>query len=83
MSSDKKKKTDGPSWAEASGELDAILRDIESGEIDLDLLTEKVERASQLLAICRHKLAATETKVRQVTDTLAAGDSTADDAEAP
>ncbi|MFO1029785.1 MAG: exodeoxyribonuclease VII small subunit [Planctomycetota bacterium] len=70
--SDKKKKADGPSYAEASGELEQILQDIESGEIDLDLLTEKVERAAQLLTICRQKLAATATKVKKVTDELAA-----------
>lgn len=70
--SDKKKKTDGPSYAEASGELEQILQDIESGEIDLDVLTEKVERAAQLLTICRQKLAATATKVKKVTDELAA-----------
>lgn len=70
--SEKKKKTDGPSYAEASGELEQILQDIESGEIDLDVLTEKVERAAQLLTVCRQKLAATATKVKKVTDELAA-----------
>lgn len=85
---DKKKKGDGPTYAEASGELEQILQDIESGEIDLDLLTEKVERAAALLTVCRQKLAATATKVKKVTDDLAAtlesGDATglndADDA---
>ena len=81
--SDKKKKTDGPSYAEASGELEQILQDIESGEIDLDLLTEKVERAAALLTVCRQKLAATATKVKKVTDDLAAtlesGDATSSD----
>ena len=42
------------------------------GEIDLDVLTEKVERAAALLAICRQKLAATETKVKKVTADLTA-----------
>lgn len=70
--SDKKKKGDGPTYAEASGELEQILQDIESGEIDLDLLTEKVERAAALLTVCRQKLAATATKVKKVTDDLAA-----------
>lgn len=69
---DKKKKGDGPTYAEASGELEQILQDIESGEIDLDLLTEKVERAAALLTVCRQKLAATATKVKKVTDDLAA-----------
>ena len=84
--SDKKKKGDEPSYAAASAELEQILQDIESGEIDLDVLTEKVERAAALLAVCRQKLAATETKVTKVTAELAAamdersGD---DDQEAP
>ena len=67
-----KKKVEEPSYAAASAELERILQDIESGDIDLDVLTEKVERAAALLAICRKKLAATEAKVKKVTDELAA-----------
>lgn len=70
--SDKKKKGDEPTYAAASSELEQILQDIESGEIDLDVLTDKVERAAALLAVCRQKLAATETKVKKVTAELAA-----------
>jgi exodeoxyribonuclease VII small subunit len=69
--SDKKKKSDDIGYAEASAELEQILQDIESGEIDLDVLTDKVERAAALLAVCRQKLAATETKVKKVTTELA------------
>ena len=76
--SDKKKRADGPSYAEASGELEQILQDIESGEIDLDVLTDKVERAATLLAFCRQKLAATETKVKKITAELAASAESAD-----
>jgi exodeoxyribonuclease VII small subunit len=73
--SDKKKRGDAPSYAEASAELDTILDDIESGQIDLDLLAEKVERAAALLALLRQKLAATETKVTKITSELGeAGD---------
>ncbi len=64
--SDKKKKSGEQSYAEASAELEAILQEVESGEIDLDLLSEKVERAAALLASCRERLAATETKVKKV-----------------
>lgn len=70
--SDKKKKTDPPSYADASGELEQILHEIESGGIDLDVLSEKVERAAALLQLCREKLAATETKVRKVVADLGA-----------
>ena len=65
-----KKKTDEPSYAELSGELETILDEIESGETDLDELSDKVERASTLLSQCRKKLAATETKVKKVTTEL-------------
>lgn len=71
--SDKKKKGDETSYSTASQELEQILQDIESGEIDLDLLSEKVERAAALLAICRQKLAATAAKVEKVTAELTAG----------
>lgn len=70
--SDKKKNGAEPSYAAASAELEQILQEIESGEIDLDVLTEKVERAAALLAVCRHKLAATETKVTKITADLTA-----------
>jgi exodeoxyribonuclease VII small subunit len=69
--SDKKKKVGEPTYSEASAELDAILQEIESGALDLDLLSDKVERAASLLAICRQKLAATETKVKKVVADLA------------
>ena len=65
-----KKKSDEPSYAELSGELETILDEIESGEIDLDELSDKVERAAPLLSQCRKKLAATETKVKKVTTEL-------------
>lgn len=77
--SDKKKKAADLTYAEASAELEAILQEVESGEIDLDLLSEKVERAAALLALCRERLAATETKVKKVVaDLHAAADEPGD-----
>ncbi len=70
--SDKKKKGDEPTYAAASSELEQILQDIETGQIDLDVLTEKVERAAALLALCRQRLAATETKVKKITSEVSA-----------
>lgn len=71
--SDKKKKGQEPTYSEASAELEAILQQVESDEIDLDVLSEKVERAAELLALCRERLAATETKVKKVVADLHAG----------
>jgi exodeoxyribonuclease VII small subunit len=72
MSSSKPKKGDEPTYAAATAELEQILADIESGDADLDVLAEKVERAAALLTVCRQRLAATETKVRKVTAEIAA-----------
>lgn len=75
--SDKKKKGEEPGYQAASQELEQILQDLEAGDIDLDVLTEKVERAAVLLATCRAKLAATETRVKKITAELAAAEAAA------
>lgn len=70
--SDKKKKGDEPTYAAASAELEQILQDIETGQIDLDVLAEKVERAATLLTLCRQRLATTETRVKKITAEVSA-----------
>lgn len=70
--SDKKKKGDEPTYAAASAELEQILQEIETGQIDLDALAEKVERAASLLTSCRQRLAATETRVKKITAEVSA-----------
>ncbi len=65
-----KKKSD-PTYIQASGELDEILDEIEQGTTDVDVLSEKVERAATLIKLCRDKLAKTEMKVEKVVADLA------------
>ena len=60
-----------PTWNEASCELEEILQEIESGSTDLDALHQRVERAAELIQLCRDKLGSTELKVRKVVDALA------------
>lgn len=67
MTTDPDRSGPTPGYAAASAELTQILREIENGQIDLDLLAEKVERAAALLVICRERLQATATKVRRIT----------------
>jgi len=74
------KKKNEPNYAEASGELDEILDAIEQGSADVDVLSEKVERAATLIKLCRDKLAKTELKVEKVVADLA--DTSAEDGEA-
>lgn len=53
-------------YTEAYEELKTILETIESGEISLDELSEKVNRAAILLEICKAKLQKTEVDVSKI-----------------
>jgi exodeoxyribonuclease VII small subunit len=59
-------------YAEAASELQAILDEIENGTADVDVLSEKVERAAELIRGCREALAGTELRVRKIVEELAA-----------
>ena len=50
-------------YIEAFNELQQIVADIESGEINVDELAEKIKRASELITICKAKLVASEEEV--------------------
>ena len=68
MASSKKKSA--PTYSAAADELDAILAEIESGSADVDELATKVERASELMHICRDKLTTTEVRVHKIIESL-------------
>ena len=53
-------------YARAFEELQAIVTEIELGQITVDILSEKVKRASELIAICKTKLTSTEEDVNQI-----------------
>lgn len=76
------KKTRELSYGEASGRLESILAEIESGEADLDELSARVEEAAALIQLCREKLASTELKVKKVVEELAEEEEEAADKEA-
>ncbi|MEE4117263.1 MAG: exodeoxyribonuclease VII small subunit [Marinilabiliaceae bacterium] len=58
------------SFNEAISELEIILKQIESGEMDLDDLTSKVKRASALIEICNKKLRSTEEELDKIVKDL-------------
>ncbi len=53
-------------YTEAFNELQEIVSEIENGEISVDELSEKVNRASELIKICKNKLYATEGDVNKI-----------------
>ena len=62
--------TKDPTYGEAMAEIEEILEKIESGELDVDELTDKVKRVASLLEICKKKLKTTETEIQKVIETL-------------
>jgi len=47
-------------------ELTEIAYEIENESVSVDVLAEKVKRASELIAFCQNKLRATETEVNKI-----------------
>ncbi|MCK3685706.1 exodeoxyribonuclease VII small subunit [Maribellus sp. YY47] len=54
------------SYSEAMAEIEEILEKIESEELDVDELAEKVKRVSSLLKTCKDKLTQTNEQVEQI-----------------
>ena len=53
-------------YAEAMAELEAILRDLEDGEVDIDHLAGQVRRASELVRHCRGRLVDARIEVTRI-----------------
>ena len=53
-------------YTEAFTELQEIVVEIENEEIELDLLESKIQRASELIKICRDKLYKTEKSISDI-----------------
>jgi exodeoxyribonuclease VII small subunit len=54
------------SFGEAIIEIEDILRQIESGELDVDKLSVEVKRASGLIRQCQKKLRTTEEEINGI-----------------
>jgi exodeoxyribonuclease VII small subunit len=51
---------------EAVTEIEKILRNIESGDLDIDKLSTEVKRASELIRQCQKKLRTTEEEINTI-----------------
>ena len=61
-------------YTDAFDELQRIVAEIESGEISVDELSEKVNRAAFLIKICKTKLTTTQEDVNKILKELDASD---------
>lgn len=62
------KKTE--SYQEAVGKLCQIVNEIENGDLDVDLLSEKVREATRLIKLCKEKLYKVDEEVKKVLEEL-------------
>ncbi|MDR3251175.1 MAG: exodeoxyribonuclease VII small subunit [Tannerella sp.] len=58
------------SYNDAVRKLRSIVEDIEKGELDVDLLSEKVKEATRLIKLCKEKLFKADGEVKKVLDEL-------------
>ena len=61
-------------YKEATQELEAILKAIETDAVDVDELTQKVQRSSELIKICKQKLRSAEAAINQVFEDIECND---------
>jgi exodeoxyribonuclease VII small subunit len=54
------------SFNEAVAEIEKILKNIESGDLDVDKLSDSVKRASELIHQCQKKLRTTEEEINSI-----------------
>lgn len=57
-------------YTSAKKELETIVASIESGQLDVDALTDKVKRASELIAFCKDKLTKTDNELQKLLEEL-------------
>jgi len=53
-------------YKQAKEELENIIIEIESGNVDIDTLTTKIKRAGELILYCKNKLIETEESVENI-----------------
>lgn len=70
-----------PAFGEAMAELEAILRRVESEEIDIDELADELKRAAALLELCRSKIRRAELEVSTIVQSLEAPEEESGDEE--
>ena len=58
------------SYSLALEELQEIINDLESDQVDIDELAKKVERANELLQQCQKRLTSTQMQVEKIIEAL-------------
>ena len=62
----RKKDSDKIGYEDAVTELEEILSELSDDDLDVDHLAERVKRATQLVKICRDRIAAARLEVKDI-----------------
>ena len=60
------KKDEEIGYAEALSELEKILAELERADVDVDVLATRVQRASELIRLCRDRIGNARTRIEDV-----------------
>jgi exodeoxyribonuclease VII small subunit len=55
-----------PGYADAMAELETILEELEGDDLDVDVLAERVRRASELITVCRGRISRAQADVERI-----------------
>ena len=61
-------------YSTAISELDEILAELEDESLDIDVLGDRVQRASELISFCRDRISSAKTQVEQIVTDLEQSD---------
>ena len=53
-------------YDQAIEELETIVRKMESGDLNLDAITEKLKRAQKLIKLCKDRLTKTDEEIKKI-----------------
>ena len=73
------KKDDALGYADAMAELEEILEELEGDDLDVDVLADRVRRASELIKTCRERIARAQGDVDRIVTDLEAFEDEEDD----
>ena len=57
-------------YSKAIAEIEKIIEEIETDELNIDNLSKKIKKASELFELCNSKLHDTEQEVEKIIDSL-------------
>ena len=55
-----------PNYEEAVSQLEEIVKKMESGELDIDMMSTELKNAQQLIKLCKDKLTKTDEENKKI-----------------